>query len=267
MSHLAPCNAQHPSDPRYRCTRPRHDDGQHRYLQEWITVEWSDVVLPSTCNRCDSDLAVPGTSLCEACTTLVEESARRGPLDIVKLAEGCCGNAEWRGRYCGHHSGMEEGIDLVVDEVRAFCDPDGTHADETLTNTIWEYARAQVGEDRERILADMDRLGFPAVRGAHGLGEEILWRLEAMVKRAAACPFTEENGAPCTNVPDGGGVCEAHRRRYCVVDEPPRGPLPDGFQMAALDDRPMCGGKGPAFCRKHNTCLRHNACSYMGGGR
>ena len=36
---------------------------------------------------------------------------------MLKAVDGCCGNAEWRGRFCQYHQGFEDGIDAVIDKL------------------------------------------------------------------------------------------------------------------------------------------------------
>lgn len=33
---------------------------------------------------------------------------------LRKSADGCCGDAKWRGRLCSYHQGYEDGLDMMA---------------------------------------------------------------------------------------------------------------------------------------------------------
>lgn len=62
--------------------------------------------------------------------------------------------------------------------------------------------------------------------------------------------------------PDDVDVVAARARRVMPAT-PTKEPLPEGFRLGDPANV-MCGGRGPAYCRKGNSCRRHNGCVYVG---
>ena len=63
------------------------------------------------------------------------------------------------------------------------------------------------------------------------------------------------------------------RHRWAVQDAakpvPASPPIPAGFTLMPPGGRmsPACGGRGPDFCPKGNSCIKHNGCVYAGAAK